>query len=163
MLLRNLLKRNAFCFNVLHFNNIVKTHPVLRVVFFSESFIRRARRVFVHWFFKRRGIYLKHMPLHAFFTGLTYFCKLSQTNKCPRLHERNIIVPVDKIRPSYCIFCFCVFVTLLQLIGNYVFSDAINIITPSTTRKTLWHLAYLGETHIMFPWRSLVYNIVCII
>ena len=37
----------------------------------------------------------------------------SESNKCPRLHERNIIVPVDKKWPFYCILLlyFCYFVT----------------------------------------------------
>ena len=114
-------------------NDIVKTHPTLMAVSSSESFSRRVRRVFVQWFFKRRGVYSKHIPLHAFLTVLIYFCNCQR--QATRLHERNIIVPVDKKRPCYCIFCYCVFVTLLQLNGNYVFSDAINIITLITTRK----------------------------
>ena len=36
------------------------------------------------------------------------------------------------------------------------------ITTPDYYKETLWQLGDLGETLIMLPWRTLVYNIVCI-
>ena len=59
----------------------------------------------------------------------------SESNKCPRLHERNIIVPVDKKIDPVIVFCYCIFVILLQIIGNDVISDAINMITLNTIRN----------------------------
>ena len=47
-------------------------------------------------------------------------------------YMRNIFVPVDKKRNRP---CYCIFVILLQTIGNYVISDAINMITLVTIRK----------------------------
>ena len=60
---------------------------------------------------------------------------MSESNKCNRLHERNIIVPVDKKNEPVIVFCYCIFVILLQIIGNDVISDAINMITLITIRK----------------------------
>ena len=60
---------------------------------------------------------------------------LSEASKYSRLHDRNIIVPVDNSRHCYCMFCYCVFVILLRLIGNYVSSDAMNMISVITARK----------------------------
>ena len=61
---------------------------------------------------------------------------MSESNKCNRLHERNIIVPVDK-KMSLLLYFVIVFVycILLQIIGNDVISDAINMITLITIRK----------------------------
>ena len=59
-------------------------------------------------------------------------------------------------------FCYCIFVTLLQIIGNYVISDEINIITLISTSKHYDHQADLGETQIALTWRILVDNIMYI-
>ena len=69
----------------------------------------------------------------------------------PGYMRGTLLFLLTKNRP-----CYCIFVNLFQIIVNYVISDAINMITLITTRKNL------GETHIMLPWRILVYNIVCI-
>ena len=49
--------------------------------------------------------------------------KLSESNKCPRLYERNIIVSVEKKIDPVIVFCCCIFVIFLQIIGNDVISD----------------------------------------
>ena len=52
----------------------------------------------------------------------------------PRLHERNIIVPADKKNiPCYCIYGIFI---LLQIIGNDIISDAINMITLDYYKET---------------------------
>ena len=61
--------------------------------------------------------------------------QLSKSNKCPRLHERNIVVLVDKKIDPIIVFCYFIFVILLQIIGNDVISDAINMITLNTIRN----------------------------
>ena len=47
--------------------------------------------------------------------------------------------------------CSCISVILLQIIGNYVISDAINMITLINTRKHYDYQANLGETNAMLP------------
>ena len=61
--------------------------------------------------------------------------QLSESNKCPRLIQRNIVVLVDKKIDPIIVFCYFIFVILLQIIGNDVISDAINMITLITIRK----------------------------
>ena len=61
--------------------------------------------------------------------------QLSKSNKCPRLIQRNIVVLVDKKIDPIIVFCYFIFVILLQIIGNDVISDAINMITLITIRN----------------------------
>ena len=61
--------------------------------------------------------------------------QLSESNKCPRLIQRNIVVLVDKKIDPIIVFCYFIFVILLQIIGNDVISDAINMITLITIRN----------------------------
>ena len=61
--------------------------------------------------------------------------QLSESNKCPRLIQRNIVVLVDKKIDPILVFCYFIFVILLQIIGNDVISDAINMITLITIRN----------------------------
>ena len=61
--------------------------------------------------------------------------QLSESNKCPRLIQRNLVVLVDKKIDPIIVFCYFIFVILLQIIGNDVISDAINMITLITIRN----------------------------
>ena len=51
---------------------------------------------------------LSERCLCLIFKNYYYYLKLSESNKCPRLHERNIFVPVDKkLDPAVVFLLFC--------------------------------------------------------